>query len=117
MVIYSDSLVPKGFAGIALGPVIVIRPAYRDDQGLLAHEQVHVEQWKRARFTHFWRYWRDLDYRLRCEVEAYRVQIKVTMVQHPNHNRAELIWKFSWFIARKYGLDITHERAYELLEM
>ena len=37
--------VPTGFAGCAGGPVVLIRPAYRADVGLLKHEQMHVDQW------------------------------------------------------------------------
>lgn len=41
---YTDNI-PESFGGMAYGPVIFIRPKYRDDKGLHAHEQEHVKQW------------------------------------------------------------------------
>jgi len=50
-----------GYAHIVwpLHIVVSIDPAYRDDIGLHAHEQVHVDQFQRFRpfqFVHAWRY-------------------------------------------------------------
>lgn len=42
-VFYTDWL-PKSRGGIALGPVALIRPKYRNDEGITRHELVHVEQ-------------------------------------------------------------------------
>ena len=44
LVIYTDRL-PDGVAGAANGPIVRIRPAYRSDAGLHAHEYRHVQQW------------------------------------------------------------------------
>ncbi len=38
--------VPRGAAAITLGPVIIIRPRCVEDRHLLAHELVHVRQWR-----------------------------------------------------------------------
>lgn len=42
--IYTDNL-PANMAGCANGPVIRIRPKYKNDAGLHAHEMEHVRQW------------------------------------------------------------------------
>lgn len=47
LVIYTDRL-PDGVAGAANGPLVRIRPAYREDAGLHAHEYQHVLQWYQA---------------------------------------------------------------------
>ena len=44
IVIYTDKL-PVGTAGCANGPVIRIRPKYKDDVGLHKHEELHTIQW------------------------------------------------------------------------
>lgn len=38
--------VPRGAAAITLGPVVSVRRAAAGDEGLLAHELVHVRQWR-----------------------------------------------------------------------
>jgi hypothetical protein len=38
--------VPRGFAGITLGPLVIVRDA-EPSVHLLRHEQVHVRQWRR----------------------------------------------------------------------
>ena len=76
MVIYSNFPIPKGFAGITLGPFIFIRPKYKADKGLLEHEKVHVRQfWQMFPFFH-WFYLFDKVARLNLELEAYREQLK-----------------------------------------
>ena len=41
---YTDRL-PDGVGGDAHGPVVRIRPIYRNDVGIHQHEQTHVNQW------------------------------------------------------------------------
>lgn len=43
-VIYTDKL-PAGVAGRARGPIILVRPEYRGDEGLYRHELEHVYQY------------------------------------------------------------------------
>lgn len=43
-VIYTDRL-PSGVGGTANGPIVRIRPEYRGDAGIHAHEYEHVRQW------------------------------------------------------------------------
>ena len=37
---------PKGSSGITLGNLIIVRAEAKDSRYLLAHERVHVEQWR-----------------------------------------------------------------------
>ena len=42
--IYTDRI-PQGVGGDAHGPVVRVRPMYRNDVGLHQHEWQHVQQW------------------------------------------------------------------------
>lgn len=107
---YTDDL-PEGFAGWASRWYIKIRPMYRDDEGLLEHEKTHV-----------WQFWRTLGlhvilrefgwYRLRIEVEAYKVQLKYPPA---NLNVEHYRGQYAGFIATKYDLKVTVEEATKLL--
>ena len=46
-----------GVAAMTLGPVILLRTGHRGDEALLAHELVHVRQWRELGAARFlWRY-------------------------------------------------------------
>lgn len=80
---------------------IIIRTKYIDDQGILKHELKHAEQFKNNWF-HALRYKFNKDYRLDCELEAYREQIK--------DYKYESIEQCSWIIdslVNKYNLSLT----------
>lgn len=102
-VIYTDRIVPAPFAGYTIGPLIFIRPAYRDDAGLLAHELVHRWQWFRTLALHSVLYAASRRYRLAAEIEAYREQ-----ATHYADDRRPL---FAHFIAERYGLGISTAAA------
>lgn len=106
-VFYTDRFVPDGFAGCARGPLIFIRPDYRDDKGLLEHEKVHRRQWLGTLSLHSLLYLFVPDYKFRAEVEAYREQLK-----HYPDDRSKL---FAGFIANDYGLDVTEQEALDAL--
>ena len=108
MAFYTNLFVRAGFAGCACGPLIFIRPTYRNDAGLLAHEQEHVKQFWRSPFMHGLRYRFSKPYRLACEVAAYRVQAS----RYQDDRRPML----AGFIADKYELGITQAEALELLK-
>ena len=103
VVCYTNRFIPERFAAFTIGPVILIRPSYADDRGLLEHERVHVAQ--------FWRtlglcgigYLLSRRYRFRCEVEAYREQLR----WYPT-DRAPL---FARFLAEKYDLRLSYSGA------
>ena len=127
-VFYVDKL---PVAGRANGPVIRILKTYRDDYGLFQHELTHVKQWfviglaftippTMLAYLFGMRplglfgmtmfnvlYFFVDDFRLRAEVEAYRVQAK-----YYDDYRLD---KFASFIATRYKLSITQEEALKLL--
>ena len=107
MIFYTNFGIPKGAAGCARGPIIFIRPEYRNDIGLREHEKVHRTQWLLTFGIHSILYLISKSYRLESEVEAYRVQL-----EHSPGNES----LFAKFIAEKYGLDITQAEAMELLK-
>ena len=42
---YTDRLIPERFGAVNFGPISLIRPKYKQDSGLHAHEEVHFTQW------------------------------------------------------------------------
>lgn len=113
MIFYTDRFIPEGAAGccrVFLIPFVFIRPKYRDDLGLLAHELCHEDQAWSYGFPpiHALRYALSKSYRLACEVEAYREQA----LYYPDDRRE----RFAGFISRDYGLNVTAEEALRLLK-
>ena len=106
-VIYTNSIIPDKFAGLTLGPIILIRPQYVNDTGLLEHEKVHVRQFWRTLGFFGIRYFLFKKYRLKYELEAYKEQLKY----YPTDKRS----LFAHYLATKYNLDITQEEALKLL--
>lgn len=102
MLFFTNRLIPEGRAGCAYFFVALVRPEYRDDTGLIAHELVHVRQFWHLPFIHgiLYRFWPS--YRYRCELEAYREQLR-----HSPH--AALI--FARYLAETYDLPITIAQA------
>jgi hypothetical protein len=128
---YTDNI-PTQFGGTAKWFLIRIRPKYRDDKGLHAHEEEHVRQWWFTTIgsaavlaglayqfqlplyvavaglaVHDLLYSLVPSYRLWAEVQAHKVQ----MEQYPD-DRSELFGKR---IATLYNLKITAEEAAKLL--
>lgn len=108
MIFYTNRFIPKGAAACARGPFIFIRPEYRGDAGLLAHERVHVWQaWRGLLIAHALCYLMSDKYKLECEVEAYREQAM--------HYPDDRLPKFARFISERYGLRISTDEALKLL--
>lgn len=107
MIIYTNCFIPKQHQACTRGPVILIRPEYKGDNGLLEHEKVHRRQWLRTFGLHSLLYIFVPDYRLEAEVEAFREQLK----HYPDDRRQ----RFAELIAENYGLDITPDEALALL--
>ena len=69
--------VDKEIKNYVSGCRIVIQPKYKEDNGILQHELTHVKQWYRGGlFISSWRYDESRKYRLQCEVEAYKNQMR-----------------------------------------
>jgi hypothetical protein len=104
---YTNFGVPQGSAGATRGPVIFIRPEKRGDEGLYRHELTHVRQSLAGLLVvHALLYLLVPRYRLWCEVQAYREQLKYSPGREARFARA---------IATKYNLQITPEAAEKLL--
>lgn len=106
-VIYTDRLIPARYEAYTIGPIVLIRERQLGNRGLLEHELVHVRQ-----------FWRTLGlcgigrmlsrrYRLACEVEAYREQMR--------HNAQMRAPEFARYLVENYGLRVTYEQALEEL--
>lgn len=66
---------PFGYRGLATPWVIVIAEEFKGDQGLLKHELVHVQQFKRLGWLYYmWRYWvlRNKAFIALMEYEAFK---------------------------------------------
>ncbi|SCU92159.1 conserved hypothetical protein [Cupriavidus necator] len=105
LVVETRWLIPRGFDGFTPGPLILLRPGA--SQALIEHEKVHVRQ--------FWRSWGLMGvlylasrrWRLRYEVEAYRVQLR--------HSPPGAAHGLARVLACKYRLKISEAEAYRLL--
>lgn len=137
LIIFTDRM-PVEMGGRARGPVVLIRPKYRDDAGLLAHELVHVGQfWGPAVMfsilgalllmqpdpllvyigyvlpglglaIHSVFYRFDRTYRLWAEVSAYRVQM-----QRPDRTGARMSAETaaSMLMMPRYEFNLTAAEA------
>lgn len=94
--------------GMALTPtLILIRPERNNDQPLIEHEKVHCQQMADLGTLRFWwRYLTSCAFRLRMEVQAYQVQLRM---QPWNLDR------FAEALATRYFLKITQPQARALL--
>jgi len=99
IVFYTNWFIPKKAAGCARAIFIFIKPEYREDIGLLAHERTHVRQFLRLFFIHSFKYLFNKDYRYWCEVEAYGRQLQV-------NGNLDYLDLYAGFICREYNLDV-----------
>lgn len=74
MPFYTTRFVRPGFAATTRGPLIFIRPEYRQDIGLLEHERVHVRQWLRTIGLHSLLYAISKTYRLSADAALTRLR-------------------------------------------
>ena len=93
--------VKEGSAGQAKGPVIKIRPAYKDDVGLLAHEVEHVRHWWCSLGFSSILYLLSKRFRLWAEVKCYKVQLEYAA------DRELARRSFALRLATHYNLGIT----------
>lgn len=98
-------------AGMTVGPLVFIRPEYRDDIGLLEHEKVHVRQFYRYGPLALM-YFVSKKWRLRMEVEAYREQLNHPPALNNRDGAADL---YASFLVDDYGLSIEHGEAKALI--
>ena len=108
LILYQNKWIPSPHAGVSYGPLVVIRPSYKHDKGLLEHELFHSKQaYKLLLLPYMLLYKFSECFRLKQEVEAYRVQLRFS----PGN-----VVLFSRFIATRYNiLRITSVSALKLL--
>jgi hypothetical protein len=107
-VFYTNFSIPKKFAAMTRGPFVLIRPDYKQDKGLLEHELIHVKQWWKNPLFHALRYKFSTKYRLQCELEAYKHQLKF----YENDN----IYLFASYIVNKYKVNSSLSEVVKLLQ-
>jgi len=107
---YTDSI-PDWQGGYARAWFIRIRPKYRDDIGILEHEKIHVKQFWRTFGLYGLLYLCIKKYRLWSELKAYREQLKYPPANGSDEYRRD----YARAIATNYGLDVSEEEAYRLL--
>lgn len=113
LVFYTKTFLPEHAAGCARGPVIIIDPDKRGDEGLYQHELEHVKQ---AALTLFIRhallylFWRA--YRQWAEVNAYAVQTK-----YPNKHGVNMSLELgAWRLCLpQYDLNLSLTAAVDAL--
>lgn len=102
LVFYTDNM-EQGMNGMTVAFIVFIRKGRENDKGLLEHELTHVKQFWRTAGTHGVRYNIDDQYRFRCEVEAYKCQLKYN---------PEYIEKYATALVNKYDIEnLTYEQA------
>jgi hypothetical protein len=109
-IISTNKFIPARFSAYTIGFIILIRPEYRDDIGLIEHEKVHVHQFWRTLGLNGLFYWLSKRKRLEYEVEAFRKQLEYA--EEPSTSRK----LFAVYLASNYKLDISKEEAIILLE-
>ena len=108
---YTDDM-PANQGGYAKAWLIRIRPRYKDDKGIHAHEICHVSQFWKFGIFHLGLYMWNKAYRLKCEVAAYREQLKYTPAKsNPGYYRDV----YAGLIADNYGLDVSKGEVLKLL--
>lgn len=73
-IFYTSFLVKDWAAGQSVGPAIFIKPEHKTDH-ILQHELVHCRQWYRTFGIHGLLYNISKKYRIKAELEAYKVQV------------------------------------------
>jgi len=106
MVFYTNWFIRKGMAATTIAMCIFIRPEYKQDKGLLAHEQVHVSQ--------FWRTFGASSllyllpsFRYKYEVEAYKKQLEFSVYHEKDAAH------FAAFITNNYWLSVEQDKVIE----
>ena len=97
-----------GWDGAAWGPnIIVINKDYWNKKPLIAHERCHQDQQRKdGWFTFYFRYFTSKEWRLKYELEAYRVWIAVSP---GDINRVANI------MINGYGFNLSYNEALEAL--
>ena len=112
IIIPIGTFIPKRFVAFVFGFIIFVRPSHRNNVALIEHEKVHVHQFWRTFCTHGIWYQFNKGYRLRSEVEAYAVQIRMRRIL----GQPEDIERYAGYVSDLYNLDITTDEVVKLLK-
>ena len=94
---------PKRFSGYHVGTLVLIRPDYKDDEGLIQHELTHVKQNIRTLgWSGIKQIW-DKNHKLNRECEAYAEQLKYV----PANQYKTVSTRFVNFMYTKYNLGMS----------
>ena len=108
--VFYTERVPIAVAGRANAFVVRIRPSYAGDEGILQHELTHVKQaYRLLLIGHAMLYIFSKRYRYAAEVEAYKAQLRHSVLWDSDRNR------FAEFICTRYRLDVSFWETYTLL--
>lgn len=102
LTIYTNKLPQDWAGGWCFGPIILIRPKYKDDKGLHVHELFHALQFWLTLGIHGILYSMIPKYRYWSEIWAYRRQLKYS----PGAKK----W-FAKMVSEHYKLDVTEKQA------
>jgi len=108
---YTDDM-PENTGGYAKAWFVRIRPKYKDDKGIHNHELCHVAQFWKLGIFHMVIYTWNKSYRLNCEVEAYREQLKHEPASLDPERYRDM---YAGFIADDYGLDVSKGDVLKIL--
>ncbi len=101
--VFITNWMPERFSGYHIVDIVLIRPDYKDDEGLIQHELTHVKQNLR---TLFWsgikQYW-DKNHKLNRECEAYAVQLQYV----PDEDYEVMKTRFVNYMYTKYNLGMS----------
>jgi hypothetical protein len=114
-VFYANFLSRNDSIGRCWGMLCIIRPQYRSDNALLAHELCHCEQWYRTLGIHgIWYHLSD-SYKLKCEVEAYKVQLAWYEKEDTPELHQQRLRIYARMITDCYNLKVSFLDAIDLL--
>jgi hypothetical protein len=112
-IIFTDKFL-KGFKGMTYTvpfipfSFILIKTDQKENIGLIEHEKTHTKQHLRTFCFHPFLYGLSDTYKLKSEVEAYKVQ--------DTYNDVSKLEFYAEFISTKYNLNVTKEQALKLLQ-
>lgn len=95
----TDGLVPL-YQGYTEENRIIIQPHLREDQGLLAHELTHVDQWRNYYFFNT-RYKYSKGFRFKMECEAFGAQLRSTDIEDLTLYASELYMHYGIYKSLK----------------
>jgi len=109
---YTNKTLDDWMGGATRGPVIVLRPEYKDDEGIYQHELTHVKQWFFSLGTLGLFYMLSKWCRARIEAQAYAKQ-----THYPDGKGGQLtVERAAYRMAKPgYKLGLTQEQCLDLI--